>query len=56
MITKQLTYLGNTTPERGDLLGPDLKGRMWIVLESFYDSDRDQTFVTVELPEVKKDE
>lgn len=55
MIEKQLTYLGKVTIERGELLGPDLKGRKWIVTGSEYNADRDQTFVNVYLPEKKEE-
>lgn len=53
---KELTYFGRTTAHRGELVGPDLRGRMWIVLGSAYNAETDQTIVTVELPEVLQPE
>lgn len=51
MITRELNYPGIVNPEPGQGMGPDLKGRVWRVVGSIYDTVTNQTAVTIETQE-----
>lgn len=41
----ELHFNGSVDPEQGQLLGPDLDGRLWEVTGSVYDAETDRTTV-----------
>ena len=47
-LTGELNYPGLVNPEIGQGMGPDLKGRVWRVVGSIYDTVANRTTVTVE--------
>lgn len=48
MITRELNYPGLVNPEPGQGMGPDVRGHVWRVVGSIYDTVTDKTTVTVE--------
>lgn len=48
MRTRELNFAGLVDPPRGQLMGPDLKGRIYKVVGAIFDTETRKTTVTIE--------
>lgn len=47
-MNRELNYSGVVNPQPGQVMGPDIKGRVWRVLGAIYDTVTNKTTVSLE--------